>query len=91
MDDGNYDSCASINNMINDLELERLENRRNDWLTLVFKALQGHVGICREDINITFCNTCTQAAHSMKLQYQRSSTTQYCNWFFTCTILEWNI
>ena len=37
MDDGNYDSCASINNMLNNLELERLENRRrNAWLTLMF-------------------------------------------------------
>ena len=32
-------------NMINDRELERLENRRNAWLTLMFKALQGPVGI----------------------------------------------
>ena len=59
MDDGNYDSCASINNMINDLELERLKNRRNAWLTLMFKALQGPVGIRQEDIHITFCDTCT--------------------------------
>ena len=59
MDDGNYDSCASINKMINDLELERLENGRNAWLTLMFKALQCHVGICQKDINITFCDTCT--------------------------------
>ena len=59
MDDGNYDSCASINNMINDLELEHLKNRRNAWLTLMFKALQGHVSIRQEDINITFCDTYT--------------------------------
>ena len=58
MDDGNYDSCARINNMINDIELKHLENRRrNAWLTLMFKALQGHVRIHQEYINITFCDT----------------------------------
>ena len=34
MDDGNHDSCACINNMLNNLELKCLENRRNAWLTL---------------------------------------------------------
>ena len=58
MDDGSYDSCAWITNMINDIELKHLENRRrNAWLTLMFKALQGHVRIHQEYIKITFCDT----------------------------------
>ena len=45
MNDGNYDSCASINNMLNNLELERLENRRrNAWLTLMFQDIAESCG-----------------------------------------------
>ena len=86
----NFDTHASGTSMLNDLGLECLEDRRRiAWLTLMYKVLHGHVGISPEDINVTFSSTHTRAA--VKLQHQRSFTTQHCNWFTICTIPEWNL
>ena len=87
----NYDPRARVTNMLQDLELDLLEKRRNAQVTLMFKVLHGYVGIRPQDINLTFFDTCTQSGHSMKLQHHRSYTTQHCNWFTTLTIPEWNI
>ena len=59
----NYDTHASVTSMLNDLGLECVEDRRrNGRLTLMYKVLNGHVGISPEDINLTFSSTLTRAA-----------------------------
>ena len=86
-----YHTRASVTAMLRELRLDPLENRRKAAsLTMMYKVLNGHVGIPPEDLGLLPADSHTRANHRWKQQHIQSKTTEFQHSFSVRTIPLWN-
>ena len=86
-----YHTRASVTTMLSELRLDPLENRRKaSSPTMMFKVLNGHVGIPPEDLGFLPADSRTRANHCWKQQHIQSKTTEFQHSFSVWTIPSWN-
>ena len=77
--------------MLQELGLKDLKDRRRDLrLALLFKVVQGHVGVSPEDIRLELADGRTRANHKHKFRTRGARTNSYKYYFASRTISEWN-
>ena len=86
-----YHTRASVTVMLRELRLDPLENRRKaSSLTMMFKVLNGHVGIPPEDLGLLPADSRTRENHRWKQQHSQSKTTEFQHSFSVRMIPSWN-
>ena len=88
---GDFRTIASVTKMLQDLGLKDLKDRHRDLrLALLFKVVQGHVGVSPEDIGLEPADGRTRANHKHKFRTRGARTNSYKYSFASRTISEWN-
>ena len=88
---GDFRTTASVTKMLQELGLKDLKDRRRDLrLALLFKVIQGHVGMSPEDIGLEPADGWTRANHKHKFRTRGARTKSYKFSFASRTISEWN-
>ena len=88
---GDFRTTASVTKMLQELGLKDLKDRRRDLrLALLFKVVQGHVGVSPEDIGLEPADGRTRANHKHKFRTRGARMNSYKYSFASRTISEWN-
>ena len=86
-----YNTRASVTQMMKKLNLDPLQDRRQTArLTLMFKVMHDLVNVPPDDLDLKPADGRTRASHSLKLHHLQPSTKEHRNSFATRTIPEWN-
>ena len=88
---GDFRTTASFTKMLQELGLKDLKDHRRDLrLALLFKVVQGHVGVSPEDIGLEPADGRTRVNHKHKFRTRGARTNSYKFSFASRTISEWN-
>ena len=87
---GRYHKTSSVTDMIGDLKLETLEERRtNTYLLMMYNIINGHVDIYPHGY-LTITESRTPPSHDMRIRLFLASTNNHKYSFFPGCISLWN-
>lgn len=88
---GDYHTTASVTQMLHELGLKNLQDRRRDLrLALLFKLVHGQVNVRTEDIGLVEADGRTRANHRHKFRAIGAHTSAYKYSFAVRTVADWN-
>ena len=86
-----FDYRASVTNILNQLGwIPLVQRRREAWLALMYKIVQGKVAIPVDDI-LSLADQRMRTKHPYKYRHLISNTEQSRNSYFPRSIPEWNL